>query len=130
MRKEPATVRFAVIIFAVLAMILGPFSGPASAHAAHSAGIGLAATAGADCEHGPHLDAEKPIPAQDHCRDGSDACMDVNGCRHIGCFAGGAGPSAVVHTIHAYSVAVPLTDFARPEGLDVAPPLDPPRRRA
>jgi hypothetical protein len=37
-------VRFAVIIFAVLAMILGPFFGPVAAHVTHSAGIGLAVT--------------------------------------------------------------------------------------
>lgn len=119
--------RVAVIILAMLAVILGPISGPAMAHADLSP---ASVTAPTDCDHGPHVDARKPGSAHDHCGDGSGTCMDANGCRHVGCLAGGPVPCVRSDATPPAAPAVPFATADRLDGLDVAPPLDPPRPRA
>ncbi len=127
--QEPSAVRFAVIILALLAMILGPISGPTAAHAMNG-DVSATATNGIDCDRGSHAEAHEPGVIHDHCKDGRGTCMDASGCRHIGCPTGGPVPSASAHLSPAAAPATPIADADRPDGLDVAPPLDPPRPRA
>lgn len=121
--------RFAAIILALLAMILGPISGPASAHAMAGGNGSAAALSATDC-HGSHREVGKPGTADDHCKDGSGTCMDAGGCRHAGCMAGGPVPGMVASAKPSAAVDLPITDADRPDGLDVSPALDPPIRRA
>jgi hypothetical protein len=126
-------VRVAVIILALLAMILGPISGPAAAHGPHLGGIGsvagAAAAADIDCDkaHGEVAAAWKAV--HDHWGDAGGPCMDAGGCRHPGCMAGAAVPGPVVHAQLSTAAGVHFVAARRPEGLDVPPLLDPPRLR-
>jgi hypothetical protein len=126
--EEPSALRFAVIILALLAMILGPISGPASAHGTNAGHSQATAGAGDDCGHGPQGDVG--ATAQDHCRDGGGICADASSCRHIGCMTGGPVPEAVAPAMPAGVQNLPFANTQRPDGQDVAPPLDPPIRRA
>jgi hypothetical protein len=124
----------AVIILALLAIILGPISGPAAAHGPHLGGTasvaGAAAAADTDCDkaHGEVAVACKAI--QDHCGDAGGPCMDAGGCRHLGCMAGAAVPDPVVHARLSIAAGVHFAAARPPEGLDVPPLLDPPRSRS
>jgi hypothetical protein len=130
--KEFSDVRFAVIILALVAMILGPISGSATAHAVHSYPDATAAfVAEPDCDEGHGADAGSPDKFDGQCADHSRACMDMNGCRHLGCLSGGAVPGSADDLAPGLVCpAVPFADWDRPDGWDVAPPLDPPRSRA
>lgn len=126
--QEPSAVRFAAIILTLLAMILGPISGPT---AAHGRDVDVTATSmtGTDCDHGSHVEAAEPGMARGHCMDDSGTCLDANGCRHVGCLTGGPVPSTSAELPPAAAPAVLIADAARPDGEDVVPPLDPPRSR-
>lgn len=118
--------RFVVIILALLAMIVGPVSGPVPAHAV-DVGVSATPTTESDCGHGLHVGALKPGTAHGPCDDGGGSCMDANGCRHLGCLTGGTAPVATIPVSPAAALVMSLANAARPDGLDVAPPLDPPR---
>ncbi|WP_181700837.1 hypothetical protein [Chthonobacter albigriseus] len=118
--------RFAVIILALLAMIVGPVSGPVPAHAV-DVGVSATGTTESDCGHGLHVGALKPGTAHGPCDDGGATCMDANGCRHLGCVTGGPVPVAMAPVSPAAGPAMPAADADRPDGLDIAPLLDPPR---
>jgi len=120
-------VRFAAIILALLAMILGPISGPTAARAMNGGAASTVATTGTDCGHGPHVETVKPDMDHGHCKDGGGACMDAKGCRHGGCLTGVPVPGATVDMSPAAAPAMLVADADRPDGREVAPPLDPPR---
>jgi len=122
-------VRFAVIILAVVAMVLSPIFGPAAAHAMNG-GVAATVMSGTDCDHGQHAGPVKVGAAHDHCKDGNSTCMDANGCRHLGCLTGGPVPDATAQMAPSAAPAMFEANAGRPDGLDVAPPLDPPRPRA
>jgi hypothetical protein len=128
--KEPSVVRFAVIILALLAMILGPISGSATARVMDATNPSITTTATSACDQGAHAGFSKLSSDQDHCTDGGGACMDANGCRHLGCLTGGPVSGTVVHVLKPPVLAVPFADSDRPDGLNVAPLFDPPRRHA
>ena len=149
--------RFVVVALAVLAVVFGLVPMAPSARAAtggqvttahpdvqgapshHRHVAGAAMTGMADCHHqgaqatteaAGHA-AKAPCPDKDGCgRHGFGGCMDMAGCRHLGCTAMAPLPTPPRLPV----VARPDRPVARydvaADGLTVAPLLDPPRSRA
>jgi hypothetical protein len=129
--KGSPNLRVAVIILALVAMILGPVSGSASAHVPHAAPAAAAvASAEPDCDRAHRADEARPDEAGRTCAEHSGACMDVTSCRHLGCLSGGPVPVAVQVQTGAICAATPIRGRDRLDGRNVAPLLDPPRSRA
>lgn len=118
--------RAAAIILALVAMIFGPVFGAGAGHAA-SAGALVSASSGVtpDCDGGH---CARTQAAHDHCQGAAGICSDANGCRHGGCFAGGPIPAVAGSTPLSGTRAERHADGDSPEGRDIAPALDPPRR--
>ncbi|WP_181704813.1 hypothetical protein [Chthonobacter rhizosphaerae] len=126
--------RFAVIILAVLAMILGPTSGSAAADAMFGEHVMSDKAVIATVQDGedpdcPHADAGARPVAHPGCPDAAGACLDTTCCRHPGCPAGDL--FSVAATLPAVLPPVAPTwapaDTAA-SGRTVGPLLDPPRR--
>lgn len=127
---EPITMRVALLVLALLAMIFGPASGSMSAQGGHGAGTPQPVAPSFDCDHGPQVTQSEPASDHRHCEPSDGCCMDTTGCRHVGCLSGGPVPVA---GFLCRRPAAPIPAPApgnRLRGIDVAPLLGPPRARA
>jgi hypothetical protein len=113
--------RFALITLALLAMILGPLSGPvAMAHAVP--------VAAGSCDHEGAPIVEQGSQVHGNCTGGFGCCLNTNGCRDQSCFSGTIVPPRAANVpgnLAHISCPVLADDVAL--GRTVAPLLDPPR---
>jgi len=113
--------RLTLITLALLAMILGPLSGPVAMAYAMPVAAGI-------CDHEGASIVEQGSQVHGNCTGGFGYCLNTNGCRDMSCYSGAIVPPRGANAPGDLSqISCPALANDAASGQTVAPLLDPPR---